>query len=329
MKSCVYDLAAAKKMKFETQAAPPAPVKSQVRVKVAAVGLNPVDYKIPEVSVMANSRKGTSVGVDFSGVVEAVGENVSDLKIGDLVFGMAGGTRSGPGTLSELLTVPAGALAKIGQHTELAEAGAAPCAALTALQGLRMVGAYKAKAPLKILVIGASGGVGHMVVQLAKVGNPAGTKVLAVCSGKNAAFVKSLGADEILDYTEIGFDLATAVTDADVVYDCVTPDTPYEEVSKKCLKPTGKYVCANTGFMSDWVRAMVSSYLPFSIERSNFKIVMCNSNTKDLAELAELMSSKKIKVHISKTVKFNEAEVEAAFDLLKSHRTVGKIVVTF
>ena len=324
MKAFVYALDQPKKMKLVTDRPIPEASKDEVKVKVTVSSLNPVDYKVPEISAYASSRKDTPVGVDFAGSIAAVGSSVKDFAVGDVVYGT-----TMKGTLAEFLTVKASTVGKVPTQVDLKEAAAAPCAALTAYQGLQIVGAINAKAPLKILIIGASGGVGHYAVQIAKACNPTGTKVLAVCSGKNSAFVKGLGADKILDYTEIGFDLPTAVTDADVVYDCVTPDTPYEEVSKKCLKPSGKYVCANSSHMSDFLRKIVSGYLPFSIERGNFNLVMVNSNTKDLTALAELMSKKKVKSHISKTISMKEDELHAAYDLLKSHRTVGKIIVTF
>ena len=324
MKAFVYAFDLPKKMKIVNDRAIPEPSKDEVKVKVLASSLNPVDFKIPEISAMASSRKDTPVGVDFCGKVESVGLNVKDVAVGDVVFGT-----TMKGTHAEYLTVKSNTVGKVPIDVDVKDAASAPCAGLTAYQGLAMVGAINAKSPLKILVIGASGGVGHYAVQIAKACNPTGTKVIAVCSGKNASFVKSLGADQILDYTEIGFDLPTAVTDADVVYDCVSPDTPYEEISKKCLKPNGKYVCANSPNMSDFLRKIVSGYLPFSIERGNFNLVMVNSNTKDLTALAELMSSKKVKTHISKTISLKEDELHAAYDLLRTHRTVGKIVVTF
>lgn len=294
-------------MKMVSDHASTEPDANSVKVKVTAVGLNPLDVKVPFIPIYAKNRAASPVGVDFAGTIVALGSKVKDFKEGDVVYGIQMG-----GSLAEFINISAHAIAKIGKGFDVIEAAATPVAALTAMQGLRMVDALHSDKPLTIVILGASGGVGHLAVQLAKVCNPPGTKVVAVCSSKNATFVAGLGADTVLDYTKQGFDLSKAVNDADVVYDLI----PYpEDTAMKCLKKGGKYVTA--------VPPMEPSTNPA------FNVVFCESNTQDLTELAKLYEAKKIKTHISKTVKMAvQQELEDSMELLRSHRTVGKIVVT-
>ena len=323
MKAYVYDMDLPKKMKLVSDKSLSEPSDDEVQIKVSAASLNPINYKLATFPGASLAIGNNIIGSDFAGNVVSIGSKVSDIKVGDRVYGMA------RGSLAEYINCKTSRLAKVGTNTDIKEAAGAPCAALTAYQGLKMVGALNSPSPIKILIIGASGGVGHYAVQLAKACNPADTTVIAVCSGKNSVFVKSIGADRVIDYTDSSFDLPAAVNDADVVFDCVSPDTHYEELSKKCLKPTGKYVCANSNRMvGDMLRKVVSGFLPFNLERDNFNLVMCDANTKDLEDLAELLEQGKLKTHVSRVFKFDETELEEAFDVLKSQRAVGKLVVS-
>jgi NADPH:quinone reductase-like Zn-dependent oxidoreductase len=308
-------------------AAPVTVGKDEVLVATIAVSLNPVDYKIPDLAPFAKSRKDTPVGIDFAGRILQVGSKVTDLKVDDIVYGASAGA------LAEKIIAKRKKIAKV-ETTDLASTLATlPIAALTALQGLRRSDCLGSKTPRRILILGASGGVGHFAVQLAKQTNAVGTSVIAVTSTKNVAFVKSLGADEVLDYTEIGFDLVASLGAADrqvdLVFDCVSPAFDYESTARKCLKKSGLYVAANSGRTSDWIRAGMSSFLPFNVERGAYALIMADINTKDLEEVAELVKAGTVKPHISRDVKFNETGIREALDLLKSHRVVGKIRVLF
>ena len=297
--------------------------KDEVVATPIAVSLNPVDYKVPDIPHFAKVRKDTPVGIDFAGRVVAVGAKVTHFKVGDLVFGAS------EGALAEKIVAKEKRIAKFDDVKMAEQLCCLPVAALTAWQGLQQGGCLNAKTPKKILVLGASGGVGHFAVQLAKKTNPVGSKVVAVTSTKNVTFVKSLGADEVLDYTEIGFDLAASVTEADLVFDCVSPDFEYEPIARKCLKKkTGVYVAANSSRTSDWIRSGLSASLPFNVQRGNYKLIMVDVTTADLQAVGELAQQGKLKANIQRQVAFNEDALRGALDLLKSHRTVGKIVVS-
>ena len=309
----------------ETYPTPTSVGKDEVLISPIAMSLNPVDYKIPEIAPMAKSRKDTPVGIDFAGRVVSVGAKVTDLSPDDIVFGAC------EGALAERIIAKRKKITKVASSSDANELSTLPIAALTAYQGLRRGDCLNAKTPRRILVLGASGGVGHFAVQLAKKTNALGSTVVAVTSTKNVAFVKSFGADEVLDYTEIGFDLVASLADrpVDMVFDCVTPDFDYEATARKCVKKNGIYVAANSGRTADWIRAGLSSVLPFNVQRSSYVLIMVDVNSKDLTEVAELISAGLIKPHVSRVVAFNETAIREAFDLLKSHRTVGKIVVSF
>ena len=181
--------------------------EGEVLLRVRAAGLNPLDLHFltgePLVIRLAppfglTRPKRTILGSDVAGVVEVIGAGVGDLRPGDEVFGWCDG-----GALAEMIALPAEQLVRKPADMSFAEAGGVGVAAITALQGLRDHGA--ASAGDRVLILGASGGVGTFAVQIAKA---MGAHVTAVCSGRNADLVRGLGADGVIDYTRE--DLASA-----------------------------------------------------------------------------------------------------------------------
>ena len=180
----------------------PVPNDNQVLVKIRAVSVNPYDWHfmegIPYIARLLAfgplKPKSPRLGVDFSGTVEAVGKNVTQFKPGDEVFGGKGGAFAEYVVIAEkfLVTKPA--------NITFEQAGSVQIAGLTALQGLRDKG--KIQPGQKVLINGASGGVGTFAVQIAK---HLGAHVTGVCSGRNVELVRSLGADHVIDYTKEDF----------------------------------------------------------------------------------------------------------------------------
>ena len=322
MQALVYDYEVPDKMTWSDKEHVGEPALGQVRVKVVAVSLNPIDFKIPDIPGLARNRRESPVGNDFSGKVVRCGPGVKDLKEGDLIFG------STPGCLAEFCIANERNVARIPEKFPADEAAAYPVSGLTAYQGLKyaeVIGNQQAK---KILILGAAGGVGHFAVQLASKCGSSGNHIVAVCAREHMEFVKGLGAKEVFDYTKRGFDVSHNVCDCDVVFDTVSHvGFDYELTAKKCLKKDGKYVATNSPNTTDWIRASISSTVGLNFQRSNYHLFMTDVNKTDLEKLAEICIANGVKAFISKRVHFNEKELFEAMDILRGSRMKGKILV--
>ena len=301
----------------------PVPTDNQILVKVRAASLNPLDLAIRGFALLRpftgmRKPKQTRVGVDFAGTVEAVGKNVTQFKPGDEVFG---GAR---GALAEYVCVLADrAVALRPANMTFEQTASVPVAALTALQGLRDRG--KIKPGQKVLINGASGGVGTFAVQIAK---SYGTEVTAVCSTRNLEMVRSIGADRVIDYTKEDF----TKTDQryDLIFDIVGNHSFAER--RHILKPNGICVMVGLGG-SGWHDETVgrlfgelNAYLRSRFVSEKFMTFLARLNKADLAILGDLMRDGKMTPVIDKTYKFNE--VPAALTYLETGHARGKVVVT-
>src|SRR5256885_2662033 len=237
---CDYGLANLKLEEVEK----PVPNDDQILVRVRAASVNPYDWHFIEgtpkimraMGVGLRKPQDTRVGVDFAGTVEAVGKNVTQFKPGDEVFGGRGGA------FAEYVCPRAPrAVALKPANVSFEEAAAVNIAGLTALQAVRDKG--KIQPGQKVLINGASGGVGTFAVQIAKI---FGADVTGVCSTKNVDLVKSLGADRVIDYTKD--DYAKSDQKYDVILDNVTNHSLSE--NRKMLTPNGKYVMIGGGSAS-------------------------------------------------------------------------------
>lgn len=195
----------------------PAPKKGEVLVKIHASGVNPIDNKIRlGLSPYASPVLPAVLGTDLAGVIEAVGEGVTDFKVGDEVYGLAGGVLGLQGTLAEYTSVDADLLAIKPKNLSMKEAAGIPLVLLTAWEGL--IDRARVQKGDKVLVHAGAGGVGHMVVQLAKI---FGAEVYATVSEQKADFVKAFGATAIDKNTPVE-DYVNQYTDGkgfDVIYD--------------------------------------------------------------------------------------------------------------
>ncbi len=214
MRAAKYSAAgpAAEVISIDEVAAPVAGA-GEVVVRVAAVGLNPVDVKIRAAGHdFGPIRYSDRPGWDVAGTVIAVGQGVAEWAEGDAVFGLARFPEAAH-TLAELVAVPAGDLAPAPRAWSAAQAGAAPLAVLTAWQALDAAG-VAAHDAARVLVLGGAGGVGHFAVQLAKARN---AHVIATASPAKQALVASWGADEVIDYRDEDALAAIAPVDAVIV----------------------------------------------------------------------------------------------------------------
>ena len=203
-----------------TEIAKPNPKKGEVLVKIQASGVNPIDNKIRlGLSPYASPVLPAILGTDLAGVIEEVGEGVTDFKVGDEVYGLAGGVLGLQGTLAEYTAVDADLLAKKPKNLTMKEAAGIPLVLLTAWEGL--IDRAKVKKGDKVLVHAGAGGVGHMVVQLAKI---FGADVYATVSSQKADIVKGFGATPIDYKTETVEDYVNKYTEGkgfDIIYDTV------------------------------------------------------------------------------------------------------------
>ena len=297
----------------------PAPKDDEVLVQVHAASVNMYDWHlltadIPLVRLSGEGLlkpKNTIPGADVAGRVETVGRNVKQLRPGDEVYGDVG-----HGSFAEYICTPENRLALKPANLSFEQAAAVPMAALTALQGLRDQG--KIQSGHQVLIQGASGGVGTFAVQIAK---SFGAQVTAVCSARNLDQARSLGADQVTDYTKEDF------TKSGQHYDLIFAANGYHPISdyKRALSPKGVYVMAG-GTATQMFQAMLLG--PWMSERDGKKMggVVGKSNQKDLIFLKGLIEAGKVKPVIDRC--YSLGETAEALRYLGAGHARGKIVIT-
>ena len=302
----------------------PVPNDDQVLVRVRAASVNPYDWhfiegtpKIMRLGVGLRKPKDTRLGVDYAGTVEAVGKNVTQFKPGDEVFGGRGGA------FAEYVCPRADrAVAIKPANITFEQAASVNIAGITALQALRDKG--KVQPGQKVLINGASGGVGTFAVQIAK---SFGADVTGVCSTRNVDMVRSLGADHVVDYTKEDF------AKSGRRYDVILDNVPNHSLSecRGVLTPKGKYVMIGGGGPNDgrWVgpfgRVIATMVLsPFVSQEMG--MMMADVSQKDLTILGDLMQSGKVTPVIDRRYKLSE--VREAIRYLEEGHARGKVVIT-
>jgi NADPH:quinone reductase-like Zn-dependent oxidoreductase len=303
----------------------PKPDDTQILVRVRAASLNPLDGHFVRGMLLARvmggglrKPKDTRVGVDYAGVIEAVGKNVTQYKVGDEVFG--GRT----GALAQYVCAKANRAVALKPATvTFEEAGSIAVAGITALQGLRDVG--HVQPGQKVLINGASGGVGTFAVQIAKA---MGAEVTGVCSTRNIDLVKSLGADHVIDYTKEDF------TKGDQRYDVLFDNIQNHSFSERRRVLAPNSICLNVGLggagwhEDSWLHLVRSFTTPLmsKFTSQKFKFFIAELNHNDLAYLADLMQSGKMKPVIDRTYK-SLTETPQALAYLEQGHARGKVVI--
>jgi NADPH:quinone reductase-like Zn-dependent oxidoreductase len=301
----------------------PLPNENQLLVRVRAASVNPLDLTIRGPWLIRpilgmRKPKDTRLGVDYAGTVEAVGKNVRQFKPGDEVFGGKNGA------IAEYICVLADrAVVLKPANMTFEQAASVPVAAITALQGLRDKG--KIHAGQKVLINGASGGVGTFAVQIAK---SFGNEVTGVCSTRNVDLVRSIGADHVIDYTKEDF--TNGAQRYDLIYDLVGNHSFSER--RRILNPNGICVMAGLGG-AGWHDGMamrlageLNGYLRSRFVSQKFIAYIAEFNKKDMMVLADLMQSGKMTPVIDKTYKLNETP--DALRYLETGHARGKVVIT-
>ncbi len=298
----------------------PAPRDNQVLVRIRAASVNPLDWHILRgkpflVRLMGFGflkPKHQMLGADIAGRIEAVGRNVTQFKVGDEVFG------SGMGGFAEYACFREDKLALKPAAMTFEQAAAVPVAGLTALQGLREHG--RIQSGQHVLINGASGGVGTFAVQIAKA---LGTHVTGVCSGRNLEMVRSIGADQVIDYTKENF------WRSGKEYDLILDNNAGRSLLKplRALNSTGTYVfVGGSAFVLPMLQQLILK--PFYSRKNGQRNLgmMANVNQKDLAFLKELFEAGKVMPVIDR--RYTLSEVPEAIRYLEEGHARGKVVIT-
>ncbi len=254
------------------------------------------------------------LGTDVAGQVEAVGKDVTQFQIGDEVFGDL--TECGFGAFAEYVCATEAALALKPTNISFEEAATIPFAALAALQGLRDFG--QIQSGQKVLINGASGGVGSFAVQIAKV---FGAEVTTVCSTKKMDMVRSLGADHVIDYTQ------TDVTKNGQSYDLIFDAAAYRSVFDylPILTTEGTYVMVGGGTARFFQVMLFGSWIS-RISGQKVKCLASKPNQADLVTLRDLIEAGKIAPFIDQ--RYNLSEVPAAIRYLEQRQVRGKVAIS-
>ena len=298
----------------------PVPKDGEVLVKIHAASVNALDWHLLTADIFLVrfgeglfKPKRSRLGADMAGVVEAVGSGITQFKPGDAVYGDI--EPYGSGAFAEYAAVPTKGLAPMPAGASFEEAAALPVAALTALQGLRDVG--KIAAGKRVLVNGASGGVGTYAVQIAKA---FGAEVTAVCSTRNVEQAWALGADHVIDYTKENF------TQSGQQYDLILAANGYHSLGdyKRALAPGGIYVMAGGKTRQIFDVILLGWWYSRGGDKK-LANVMAHSSVPDLLVINELVESGKVKPAIDRTYPL-EQTADALRYLGEGHAR-GKIVI--
>jgi NADPH:quinone reductase-like Zn-dependent oxidoreductase len=300
----------------------PVPKDNQLLVRVRAASVNPYDWHfmrgtpyIMRLGIGLRKPSSTRLGVDFAGTVEAIGTNVTQFKPGDAVYGGKGGAFAEYVCALEKNTVLK------PNNITFEQAGSVEIAGHTALLALRDHG--KVQPGQKVLINGASGGVGTFAVQIGKV---LGAHVTGVCSTRNVDMVRSLGADEVIDYTKEDF------AKNGKQYDVILDNVPNHSLAdcRGALTPKGKYIMIGGGGPDEGrvigpfarvIKIMLSK--PFV--NQEMKMMMSDPQHDDMVYLRDLMQSGKVKPVVDRTYKL--AEISDAVRYVEEGHARGKVVI--
>ncbi len=295
----------------------PSPKADEILIQIMASGVNPVDWKIRGgyLKDVLPHEFPVILGWDAAGTVEEIGSSSSNFKVGDNVFSYTRLPTVSSGTYAEFIAVPANQVALMPKNLSFEESAAIPLAGLTAYQSLFEAG--KLQKGETVLIHGASGGVGSFAVQLA---HNAGATVIATASRKNHEYLNKLGANEVIDYTNVDFrDVISSLypDGINLVFDCVGGST----LKRSCdiLKPGGRLV----NIVQNDDQNQVEEQLKKS--GSSYHYVFVSPNAAQLAELSKMAEEGKLHPDIAAT--FSLDNVEAAHKLSESGHTRGKIVL--
>jgi NADPH:quinone reductase-like Zn-dependent oxidoreductase len=286
----------------------PEPLPTEVLVRVRAAGVNPVDCRPAPATAWRDSAASPLLGWDVSGVVERLGEGVTRFRVGDAVYGVIRFPHPGD-TYAEYVTAPSRHLVAKPASLDHVHAAALPLAGLTAWQAL--VDTARLRAGQRLLVHAAAGGVGHLAVQIAK---SRGAHVTGTASTAKHPFLRSLGIDEVIDYTRTRFE--AAVADVDVVLDMVGGDTALRSLT--VLRPGGLYIA----IAGDLAPALIQAARAAGVRAA---APLVEPDHAALEQLTALVEAGRLRVEVQSVLPLEQAA--RAHELGETRRTRGKIVL--
>jgi NADPH:quinone reductase-like Zn-dependent oxidoreductase len=284
-----------------------------VRVKVLSAAINPIDYKLVQygaaiLPVAPSDENPFRIGFDLAGTVAQVGSDVQGFKVGDAVYAMAGMTATG--SLAEYLDVDAQLLAPKPSNLSFNEAASIPLAAQASYQALTKYG--KLQAGQRVLVLGGSGGTGVFAIQIAKA---LGAEVITTTSARNAELVKSLGADQVVDYTSEQWGRVLSERSVDLILDCDMEPASWNGDAQKVLKSeSGVFV--TLGQVPNAIDSPVGATLHQIVGMPSAEYLLALTKLAEAGKLKTVIDS----VHPLKNV-------SAAFEKLMQGHAKGKIVI--
>jgi NADPH:quinone reductase-like Zn-dependent oxidoreductase len=321
MRAAVYRCYGGPEVIALEQVAKPVPQPDRVLVRVHSAAMNPLDKHylhgtpyLVRLSAGLGAPDDVRLGVDFAGTVEAVGSAVTRFKPGDAVFGGASGA------FGEYVTVrETGSIAAIPAGVAFEQAAALPIAAVTALEALRDHGGLKPGQ--RVLINGASGGVGHFAVQIAK---SMGAHVTAVCSTRNVEMVRALGADVVIDYTREDFTRGTQPYD--LIIDSIGNHP--RRVLRRVLAPQGVHVQVGQAGMGNWIGPLVGpigASLWSLVGAQRWEFMLAQMSAEDLAVLAAMQADGRLRAVVDR--RYALADIADAMRYLETGRVRGKLLV--
>jgi NADPH:quinone reductase-like Zn-dependent oxidoreductase len=302
MKAAIYTKRDSRKVLELVDIDPPIPKKGEVLIKVRAASVNPLDWRL----------KSHHPGVDLAGEVAAIGSGVTRFKTGDAVFG------AGKGTFAEYARARESQLAALPDGLTFEQAACLPIAGLTALQGLRDKG--KLASGQKVLINGASGGVGTFAVQIAKI---LGAEVTGVCSTRNVELIQSLGADVVVDYTQ--HDFAQEAKRYDLVLDNVGNRSLSD--LRHVLTRQGR--CVLVGAPKEWgpiLRGLVDAIIRSFILRQNFLFFIARAKPEDLETLSSFVQTGRMHPVVDRRYPLSNTGQAIAY--VEEGHARGKVIIT-
>lgn len=298
--------------------------EDQILVEVYSAALNPADYKVPELGIVARAMipSPCTPGADFCGKVSEIGRKVSSYRVGEMVFGVFTGT-FGHGSLGQYIAVSQNMLAKVPTGAKVDDMAGVSLAGLTAYQSIHP----NVKAGDKIFINGGSGGTGIYGIQIAKA---LGCHVTTSCSGANAELCKSLGADEVIDYKST--DLIEALKNQGPIFNLVvdnvgTPSNLYSTCHNFIVRH-GKFVQVGAGMgIGSAIQHASNMLLPGLLGggRRKYQFVVLKPNHEGLVQLAKWIEEGRLKSVVDSVWEYDDAS--RAFERLKTNRAKGKVVV--
>jgi NADPH:quinone reductase-like Zn-dependent oxidoreductase len=309
MKAVIYNKKGSPEKLIFCETDKPVPNDNEVLIKVHAVALNAADYRSMKMGIIPKRK---IFGADISGRIETVGKNITQFKPGDEVMGDLGSF--GFGGLAEYVSAPENALITKPSQISFEEGATLPMAALTALQALRDKG--NIQKGHKVLVVGSAGGVGTFAVQLARY---FGAEVTGVCSSRNIEQTRSLGANNVIDYSKEDF---TKRPERYNLILAINGDYPLSAY-KKALAPNGIYVMVG-GSLSQIFKSLLFGWI-FSFGSKKMKSLAAKANKTDLEYLAKLLEKGSIKPVIDR--RYSLDKTSDAMNYLSQGHSTGKVIV--